>query len=167
MAPEATSNCLHSSNHLSLFISPFPHLLIHQAIIISLSLQSHPSLSFSITQPHFLLIFCLPLSLPMIPSAFCASVCLFSSLTFFPELCCQLPVIANCDFFCCCCCSCRILCFFQCHPAGRPPHQLLLKGVGTLDKCMYEICKCARMVPSAGSISVIIFIRMGSLPGEV
>lgn len=78
MVSEAKSNCLHSSNHPSLFISPFsPCLLIHQAIIISLSLQSHPSLS-SLNHSSPPPAYTLSVSFPtMIPSAFLASVCLF------------------------------------------------------------------------------------------
>lgn len=54
-----------------------------------------------------------------------------------------------------------MLCFvfvalLQCHPAGRPPHWLLLEGAGALDKCMHELSKCACMVSSAEPISIII-----------
>lgn len=117
MVPEAASNCLHSSNHLSSFISPFSHLLIHQTIIISLSLRSHPSLSFSITQPHSLLIFLLPsFSSHDTIRLWCLSLS-FSPLTFFPKLCCQLLVISNWDFFVAvavvveCCVLFLLLCF--------------------------------------------------------
>lgn len=72
---EAQSNCLCSSSHLSLFISPFSLLLIHQAIIISLSLQSHPSLSQSLMPSPCLYSVSTPPP-PVIPSAFLASVCL-------------------------------------------------------------------------------------------
>lgn len=114
---------MHSNRltHLSLFISLFSCLLIHHAVIIFLSLQSHPSLSFSITHPLLLLIFRLNLylswyhqhSLPHIVSLF----------FFLSQHSCQQPVIAQCVFrlfFCC-----KLLCFapvLQCDPVGALPH---------------------------------------------
>lgn len=78
--PYEKPDCLHSSEHLSLLISPFTRLLIHQAIIISLSFHSHPSLT-SPSLIHFSLLICCPCLLaPVIPSVMPASVCLFLSL---------------------------------------------------------------------------------------
>lgn len=107
-----------SSIRLSSFHCRFG--LIHH--LVSQSLNPTPSL-YS----------CFFLSLPMIPSGFGASVCLFLlSLSFLNSVVsCLLSSIEI--FFCCCCCRCRMLCFvfvalLQCHPAGRPPHWLLLEG---------------------------------------
>lgn len=75
--PEAKSNCIHSSNHLSLLISSFSPVYSSIRLSSFLSLQSHPSLCFSITHPLSLLIFCLYLSLPWYHQHFLASVCLF------------------------------------------------------------------------------------------
>lgn len=129
------SNCLHSSSHLSLFISPFSRLLIHQAIIISLSLQSHPSLSQSLIPSPCLY------SVSIFPSYDTISIsCIglsFSLLFFSPKHCCQQPVISQCVF------CCELLCptpLLQCHPVGALPHWLLLEGAGTEDERMYEIC---------------------------
>lgn len=95
---EAKSNCLHSSNHLSLFISPFPSVfssirlssflcrfsLIHH--LVSQSLIPSPSLySVSIFPSHDTISI----------SCLCFS---FSSFSFSPKHRCQPPVISQCVF---------------------------------------------------------------------
>lgn len=87
-----------ASTHLIICLSlslHFPCLLIHQAIIISVSLQSHPSLSFSITHLLSLLIFC---SSPDTISGFFYLSLSSSSLSFPPKHCCQSLVISCCVF---------------------------------------------------------------------
>ena len=101
---EAKSNCLHSSDHLSLFISPFSPVfssirlssflcrfsLIHH--LVSQSLIPSPCLySVSIFPSHDTIsVSCLSLS--------------FSSFSFSPKHCCQPPVISKCVFFVASCC---------------------------------------------------------------
>lgn len=113
--PEAKSNCLYSSSHLSPFISPFPCRFIHQTIIISLLLPSHPSQFLN----HLSLLH--PPSSLMIQSAFLASVCLFT----FPNT--VFTAYHLVEYLC----HYVLLCLsslFQCHTAGTQPTLLLLEG---------------------------------------
>lgn len=122
-------NCFHSSSRLSLFISLFPHLLIHQTIIISLSLRPiHHLLNHSSSSP--LLLFCLHLSLPRYRQHYLPrSVFLLCLLP-------QRAVISWCFylfFF-----LLKPMLLLQCHPVGTLPRWLPLEAEV---ECMYMCVK--------------------------
>lgn len=157
-APEAKSNCLHSSNHLSLFISPFP------PVLSSISLSSflcrfsliHHLVSQSLTPPAYIL----PLFFPsVIPSAFLASVCLFlNSLSLLNTVVSRL--LSPSVFFVASCCVSRP-CFNVTQLA--PCHTDYCWRVQ--ERCMYEIYTRTHLASPARPVSVIMLIKLGVLPG--
>ncbi len=52
-------------------------------------------------------------------------------------------------------------------PASMSPswRSATLATAGAEDECMYEICTCPHLASSARPISVIVLIRLGSMPG--